>query len=155
MPLNRRLIYAPDKRSFAAFCGEVAAAVTHRIFSLLDWRWHTKLDKPDLWRTQPLKTRITAQWNGSQICRLELYSREPNYTSKCVGGMATRRIATVHLASPYTTVHISLCLSVLINGREFRNLNATLACTWRPTTVQNGPIQTGSPGVASQLPRPW
>jgi hypothetical protein len=31
--------------------------------------------------------------------------------------------------------------------------NLTLACTWQSITVQNGPIQAGWPGVASQLPR--
>ena len=35
--------------------------------------------------------------------------------------------------------------------RPPKNLN--LACTWQPITVQNGPIQAGSPGVASQLSR--
>src|ERR1019366_925554 len=30
--------------------------------------------------------------------------------------------------------------------------NLTLACTWQSITVQNGPIQAGSPEVASQLP---
>jgi hypothetical protein len=29
--------------------------------------------------------------------------------------------------------------------------NINLACTWQSITVQNGPIQTGSPGVASHF----
>jgi hypothetical protein len=32
-------------------------------------------------------------------------------------------------------------------------MSPNLACTWQPITVQNGPIQAGSPGVASQLSR--
>jgi len=39
--------------------------------------------------------------------------------------------------------------SSLRTMRSPKNLN--VACTWQPITVQNGPIQIGSPGVASQL----